>query len=108
MNGANAEPSVKTKSAATSTSTVTSGTSQSRYRVAGGGAPLKETLAAAVVLASGWQEPAPLLDPMCGTGTIAIEAALMAGEVAPGLLRARAGRFGFLRWRSFQPTLWRK
>ncbi|UQA63769.1 methyltransferase [Polyangium aurulentum] len=60
-------------------------------------APLKETLAAAILRLSGWDRKSPLLDPMCGSGTIAIEAALLAHDVAPGLLRPR---HGFERWAS--------
>jgi putative N6-adenine-specific DNA methylase len=63
------------------------------------GAPLKETLAACVVRLSGWDRQTTLCDPLCGSGTIAIEAALWAAGIAPGLLGAR--RFGFERWRSF-------
>lgn len=70
-------------------------------------APLKENLAAALLLRSGWPEVAAaggeLLDPMCGSGTLVIEAALMAGDIAPGL---RRGRFGFHAWRDFDATLW--
>jgi 23S rRNA G2445 N2-methylase RlmL len=58
-------------------------------------APLKENLAAAIVRLSGWDRARPLLDPMCGAGTIPIEAALWARRIAPGLSR---GRFGFERW----------
>jgi 23S rRNA G2445 N2-methylase RlmL len=60
-----------------------------------GQAPLAETLAAAMVLQSGWDRRAPLIDPFCGSGTILVEAALFAGGIAPGLFRAR---FGFERW----------
>lgn len=76
------------------------------YRADGGLAPLKETLAAALVALSGWmdEEPAPpLLDPMCGTGTLLIEAALMFGDSAPGLSR---NTFGFLGWRQYDTGLW--
>jgi putative N6-adenine-specific DNA methylase len=58
-------------------------------------APLKESLAAAILRLSGWDRERPLVDPMCGSGTIAIEAALWARRVAPGLARER---FGFERW----------
>lgn len=58
-------------------------------------APLKENLAAAILRLSGWDRTRPLLDPMCGSGTIAIEAALWARRIAPGLSRER---FGFERW----------
>lgn len=67
------------------------------YRKATGKAPLRETLAAALLLASGWDARTPLLDPFCGAGTIAIEAALLARERAPG----RARRFAFMAWRDF-------
>lgn len=70
---------------------------QRGYRVEQTEAPLKETLAAAVLLASGWDRTSPLCDPMCGSGTIAIEAAWMSMDRAPG--RGRA--FGFERWPSF-------
>jgi 23S rRNA G2445 N2-methylase RlmL len=65
------------------------------WRARGGAAPLRENLAAAVVRLSGWDRRSPLLDPMCGSGTIAIEAAAWALRIAPGLSRAR---FGFERW----------
>lgn len=64
-------------------------------------APLKETLAAAILRLSGWDRKTPLLDPMCGSGTIAIEAALWARDVAPGVLRER---HGFERWPSHDRT----
>jgi 23S rRNA G2445 N2-methylase RlmL len=67
------------------------------YRTAAGEAPLKETLAAAIVRLSGWDKATPFIDPMCGAGTLAIEAAQWAQAIAPGLLRER---FGFERWAS--------
>lgn len=67
-----------------------------------GKAPLRETLAAALVLASGWDRRSPLVDPFCGSGTIAIEAALLAAGRAPGEGR----RFAFQDWPSFQPGTW--
>lgn len=70
-------------------------------------APLKENLAAALLLRAGWPEIAArggeLLDPLCGSGTLVIEAAWMAGDVAPGLLRER---FGFHAWRGHDAALW--
>ncbi|MFO8088232.1 MAG: bifunctional 23S rRNA (guanine(2069)-N(7))-methyltransferase RlmK/23S rRNA (guanine(2445)-N(2))-methyltransferase RlmL [Desulfatiglandaceae bacterium] len=79
------------------------------YRLHGDQAPLKETLAAAIVHLSGWpyRDPAapPLIDPMCGSGTLLIEAALMYGGMAPGLLRKR---FGFHGWRGHDETIWRR
>jgi putative N6-adenine-specific DNA methylase len=60
------------------------------WRARVGAAPLRETLAAGLLLACGWEGDRPFLDPMCGSGTIAIEAALMAGRRAPGLGRTFA------------------
>lgn len=68
------------------------------YRVAGGEAPLKETLAAAILRLTDWDGQAPLLDPMCGSGTLLIEGAMWAANIAPGIFRQR---FGFERWASF-------
>ncbi|MHB8464176.1 MAG: THUMP domain-containing class I SAM-dependent RNA methyltransferase [Acidimicrobiales bacterium] len=65
-------------------------------------APIRETLAAALVLASGWDCAHPLADPMCGSGTIAIEAALLASGQPPG----RDRRFAFQDWPSFAPGTW--
>jgi len=64
------------------------------WRLHQGRAPLAENLAAAVLLASGWDERAPLVDPFCGSGTLAIEAAWLAAGIAPGSRRS----FGFERW----------
>lgn len=78
------------------------------YRIHSGLAPLKENLAAAILLRSGWPAIAKnggcLLDPMCGSGTLLIEAALMAGDMAPGLLRQY---FGFLGWKQHLPEVWK-
>ncbi len=71
------------------------------YREPGGEAPLKETLAAAVLRLSGWDRKSELADPMCGSATLLLEAALWARNVAPGLSRAR---FGFERFRRFDAT----
>ncbi len=60
------------------------------YRTEGGAAPLRETTAAAILLLSGWKRKFPLYDPFCGSGTIAIEAALYAWDAAPGLGRSFA------------------
>jgi 23S rRNA G2445 N2-methylase RlmL len=65
------------------------------WRTRAGEAPLKESLAAAILRLSGWDREQPLVDPLCGSGTIAIEAALWARGLAPGLTRER---FGFERW----------
>lgn len=66
-------------------------------------APLRETLAAAVLLGSGWNAEMPLVDPMCGSGTIPIEAALIARRIAPGRDRA----FAFHRWPKFDQKTWK-
>jgi len=72
------------------------------YRKQSGEAPLRETLAAAVVLFSGWDGEGPLLDPMCGAGTLAIEAALWGRRKAPGLGR----RFACWNWPDFDQAIW--
>jgi putative N6-adenine-specific DNA methylase len=74
------------------------------YRQAVAKAPLRETLAAAALLASGWRGDAPLIDPMCGSGTIPIEGALIARRIAPGLGR----QFAFESWPDFDSGLWRE
>jgi 23S rRNA G2445 N2-methylase RlmL len=71
------------------------------YRTEAREAPIKETLAAAMLRLAGWDRTRPLIDPMCGSGTIAIEAALWAHGVAPGALRRT--RYGFERWASHDP-----
>ncbi|OCG24870.1 23S rRNA (guanine(2445)-N(2))/(guanine(2069)-N(7))-methyltransferase [Gilliamella sp. App2-1] len=73
------------------------------YRQQTGQAPLKETLAAAIIMRSGWQSDEPLLDPMCGSGTLLIEAAMIASKIPPGLQRKQ---WGFFAWKGFNPTLW--
>ncbi len=73
------------------------------YRRFQGRAPLAETLAAAIVLASGWDKRSPLVDPFCGSGTILIEAAMIAADIAPGSFRAR---FGFERWPGHEKREW--
>jgi putative N6-adenine-specific DNA methylase len=72
------------------------------YRQAVAKAPLRETLAAACLVASEWNPKTPLLDPLCGSGTIAIEGAMMARGIAPGLAR----RFAFMDWGDFDSSLW--
>ncbi|GJG87127.1 RNA methyltransferase [Gemmatimonadetes bacterium T265] len=72
------------------------------YRQAVAKAPLRETLAAAMLLAAGYDGSGPLLDPLCGSGTIPIEAALIARAVAPGRHRA----FAFERWLDFDADVW--
>lgn len=77
------------------------------YRVVAGEAPLKENLAAALLQLAGWRSiaraGAPFMDPMCGSGTILIEAAWMAADIAPGILREY---YGFLRWQGHDAELW--
>ena len=81
---------------------------QRGYRQRGVTAPLKENLAAALLIRAGWPAIAArggaLLDPMCGSGTLVIEAGWMAADVAPGLMRER---WGFSAWNEHQPKLWR-
>ena len=67
-------------------------------------APLRETLGAAMILASGWRAGDALIDPMCGSGTIPIEAAMIARRIPPGLRR----EFQFMRWPSFDSGLWKE
>ncbi|GFO56050.1 RNA methyltransferase [Geomonas sp. Red276] len=73
------------------------------YRLDKHEAPLKENLAAALVEMTGWDGSVPFVDPMCGTGTIAIEAAMKALRIPPGLLRTT---FGFQRWPGYDRSLW--
>ena len=77
---------------------------QRGYRTSITQAPMRETLAAALVMASGWDLQAPLLDPFCGSGTIPIEAALMAARIAPG----RSRTFQFMQWPDFDAALWKQ
>ncbi len=77
------------------------------YRGAAGEAPLKENVAAGILMRSGWgdlaAQRAQFLDPMCGSGTLAIEAALIAADRAPGLSRQY---YGFVGWRGHDARLW--
>lgn len=75
------------------------------YRDLAGQAPLKETLAAAIISRSGWQKNTPMVDPMCGSGTLLIEAAMIAADRAPGLYRQH---WGFNAWLKHNPELWRE
>jgi 23S rRNA (guanine2445-N2)-methyltransferase / 23S rRNA (guanine2069-N7)-methyltransferase len=78
-----------------------------QYRDSGHAAPIKENLAAAILLRSGWPnlaaQNASLIDPMCGSGTFLVEAALIAADIAPGLQR---DYFGFQGWKQHQTKLW--
>jgi len=81
------------------------------YRATSGSAPLRETLAAAMLYRAKWpsfyEQSLPFYDPMCGSGTLVIEAAMMAAEFAPGLLRLDAAiGFGFLRWKQLDRDSW--
>lgn len=77
------------------------------YRQSVGSAPLRETLAASMLYRARWNEyyeqGKPLNDPMCGSGTLLIEAAMMASNTAPGLLR---NHFGFINWKQFDEKIW--
>jgi len=78
---------------------------QRGYREHSGAAPLKENLAAALIKRSGWLDDVtkPLFDPMCGSGTILIEAVSMAAGYAPGIDRQK---WGFIHWLGFDEELW--
>mgnify|MGYP000334880851 CR=1 FL=1 len=72
------------------------------YRDSTGIAPMNEVLAAGLVLLSGWDKSKTLVDPMCGSGTIAFEAAMMAANIPPGYYREK---FGFEKWKDFDAEL---
>lgn len=82
---------------------------QRGYRTQAGEAPLKETIAAAMLIRAKWPQLAAsgyaLHDPFCGAGTLVIEAAMMAGQIAPGLLRHDQS---LIHWNQHQPSLWEK
>lgn len=73
------------------------------YRIDIDSAPMKEVLAAGMVLLSGWQPHLPLVDGMCGSGTLGIEAALFANNIPPGFFRES---YGFMKWHDYEPELW--
>ncbi|MBY4677999.1 bifunctional 23S rRNA (guanine(2069)-N(7))-methyltransferase RlmK/23S rRNA (guanine(2445)-N(2))-methyltransferase RlmL [Marinobacterium sp. CAU 1594] len=75
------------------------------YRLQAGGAPMKENLAAAILYRAGWlvSEDPLLLDPMCGSGTLVIEAAMMSADIAPGLSRSY---YGFQGWLQHRREIW--
>lgn len=75
------------------------------YRQKQGAAPMNEILAAGIVMNSGWDAQVPLIDPMCGSGTIPIEAALFASGIPPGRFRKS---FGFQKWRDYDKELFRR
>ncbi|AYC33480.1 bifunctional 23S rRNA (guanine(2069)-N(7))-methyltransferase RlmK/23S rRNA (guanine(2445)-N(2))-methyltransferase RlmL [Pseudomonas cavernae] len=82
---------------------------QRGYRLQQGAAPLKENLAAAILIRAGWPRIAAaggaLADPMCGVGTFLVEAAMIAADIAPNLKRER---WGFSSWLGHVPALWKK
>ena len=73
------------------------------YRVANTEAPINEALAAGMLLIAGWQGQSDFYDPMCGSGTLLIEAALIARNIAPGVFRSS---FAFEKWADFDAELW--
>ncbi len=75
------------------------------YRRSGGDAPLNEVLAAGMILMSNWDKKTPFIDAMCGSGTLLIEAAMMASNTAPNILRKE---YTFMRWANFDEALWDK
>ena len=77
---------------------------QRGYRQAIAKAPVRETLAATLLIVGDWSGTAPLIDPFCGSGTIPIEAALIARRIAPGLHRS----FAFQSWPEARPALWER
>lgn len=73
------------------------------YRTDTGKAPLRETLAASIIMRSEWEKGTPMVDPMCGSGTLLIEAAQMQANIPPQLTRLH---WGFDSWKGHQPELW--
>ncbi len=73
------------------------------YRKSAGPAPINEVLAAGLIRLSGWSPEFPLLDPMCGSGTILIEAAMLAKQIPAGYFRKD---YGFMTWRDYDNALW--
>lgn len=72
------------------------------YRQGNFEAPLNEVLAAGMIKIAGWKGDTPFLDPMCGSGTLAIEAALIAANIPPGIFKEQ---YGFEKWKDFDPEL---
>ena len=73
-----------------------------KVKVHGGAAPIRETIAAAILMLSGYQPGDPLVDPMCGAGTFSLEAAMMAAHIPAGWFR----EFAFMGWPCFKPAQW--
>lgn len=78
---------------------------QRGYRTAHGSAPIRENLAAAMVMRTGWTGETALIDPLCGSGTLLIEGAMLAADIAPALNRAQ---FGFEQWFEHVPKQWQR
>jgi putative N6-adenine-specific DNA methylase len=97
------ELSLRNDTATVSLDTTGPGLHKRGYRREAGEAPLRENLAAALVLLSRWNPSRPFADPLCGSGTIAIEAALLAAGIAPGVARTFAGE----QWPLIPPAAWR-
>lgn len=75
------------------------------YRIEQSSAPINEVLAAGILLISRWNSSADLIDPMCGSGTIPIEAALLASSIPPGKFRSF---FGFMKWKDYDRELFER
>lgn len=75
------------------------------YRIITDKAPINEVLAAGLIQLSGWQGKEPFVDAMCGSGTIPMEAAMLAMDIPSGYFRKH---FGFIGWNDFEPTLWKR
>ena len=75
------------------------------YRVSAGIAPLNEVLASGLIHLSGWDRKSPFVDPMCGSGTLLIEAAMLSGKIPPAFFKPE---FGFMKWKDYEPELWYK
>ena len=75
------------------------------YRISAGLAPLNEVLASGLVFLSGWDRQSPFIDPMCGSGTLLIEAAMISDKIPPAFFKPE---FGFMKWKDYDPELWFK
>jgi putative N6-adenine-specific DNA methylase len=73
------------------------------YRISAGLAPLNEVLASGLVFLSGWDRQSPFIDPMCGSGTLLIEAAMISDKIPPAFFKPE---FGFMKWKDYDPELW--
>lgn len=74
------------------------------YRTYGGAAPINEVLAAGIIALTGWDAKTPFVDPMCGSGTFVIEAAMKARNIAPSINR---DEFGFMNWLDYREDIWK-